>query len=253
MKKYSLFIFLCFFLATRYQGAAQQAWALPVHWQVRTQVHFPVTGKNATLEWNFEQTSQSGDQIEVKAQEDHLGLGADLRFKASGTTNGTFQSLPRLIAARVQFPGQGKDSQDQVVGSRVFVQDTPALSLHKTMPLDWLNMDLPCQSFEKKFRVVEQVAGFSFARQVKVRAKQVTLSDLRQQGYVSPALGQASALPDQALWVDVLQLSGPGQGTVEEKVLFSQVWIKGCPFWIYEQTPFRQSWLESYSTFQTSK
>ncbi|HID97219.1 MAG TPA: hypothetical protein EYP57_03390 [Thermodesulfobacteriaceae bacterium] len=130
-------------------------------------------------------------------------------------------------------------------GEKVFHEafdpSKPAVINNSLIPAEWINVPLEWgKTMTREYKIKRQIGPASFLKTVRLTFEPVLLSGILNENMVTSAL--MDDLNDRRLLLVRLEnVIGDGG----EEIIFLQLWAEGIPFWIYEKTSSRQSWLLS--------
>ena len=201
--------------------AAGQTWP-GRSWQVKSSYYSPVGGKDLpSIFWSF--TGHSDQFLSVQDVHERVGFRAELTFDRSHA----------LVTA--EYFSQIRDKEIKI--NRSFDPESPAVLEDSLIPCDWINVPLPWNGESRHFYVKKKVGKSAFAANIRMTGEKIDVHEAVDRKMISTEVKNRLSSKDLLL----IRLEKIGKNG-EEKEILRQLWSTDVPFWLYEATPFRQSW-----------
>lgn len=174
-------------------------------------------GKDTT--WIFSRAAGSrtgGYNLEVRPEEAADEPTAVLSYDG----NGALREVNRFLKGAGRTRSVADSFTDKVVLSEGF-----------PVPYDFLS---PWEAHPKKLTVKRKAGGMVFSSEVERALQDCSLSDALREGWLSEPM-QAQVKGKRLQWIEVKK---------DGALVVRQLWPEGFSWWIYEETPWRRSWLQ---------
>jgi hypothetical protein len=134
--------------------------------------------------------------------------------------NGTLRGVNRFL----QGAGQTRSVADSFADKIVLSEGFP-------VPYDFLSLQ---DASLKKLTIKQKAGGMVFSYQVERALQDCSFNEALQAGWVPESVKDQVA-GKRLQWIEV---------TKDGTLVVRQLWPEGFPWWVYEETPYRKSWLK---------
>ncbi len=197
-------------------------------WRVKSTYTNPITGiMRPPIIWEFSSKINiaGGWQIIVKDVSNRIGYKSTL----------VFDKNRRLIQAEIIHNVRKKEKKI----TRHFDSNKPALMTNSIIPGSWINQPLPWDGVSKSYIVNRKVGKFTtFAITLQIVSEIIDMETAKERAMLPN--DASDILKDKSLLLVSIKKILP-DGTKEDQL--QQLWSSDMPFWLYEATSIRKSWL----------
>lgn len=210
------------FVSLHTADAAGQRWP-GRSWQVKSSYYSPAGGKDSPfIFWSF--TRHSNQFVSVRDAHERVGFRAELTFDRSHA----------LVTA--EYFSRIRNKEIKI--NRFFDPESLALLEDSLIPCDWINAPLPLDGESRHFSIKKKVGkSASFAANIRMTGESIDIHEAEDRKMISTEVKNRLSSKDLMLVrIEKIDKNGVGQE------ILRQLWSTDVPFWLYEATPFRQSW-----------
>lgn len=198
----------------------------PEKWQIKSLYKDPLTGRLLSpITWAYE-TEKKNTDIKVSV--------TDLNNRVEYRSELIFNKDDRLYKINIYTKIGGKEK----LIPYSFDPDDPVFFDGTLVPSNWLNSSLPWNGKNQKYKIIKKVGSTSFAENYIVKGKIIGIKDAVDLGLVSGKILNLDIISSELLFLTVERLNDNGP----DEAVVTQLWSKKLFFWLYEKTPFRESW-----------
>lgn len=229
MKKHLYRYLLSFFLLVSFVHWGESVCAKDdsLKWRIKSLYTDPLTGRSLSpVIWEYlSKKTESGKTVSVADSSGRTAFRSELFFNKENHLH-QIDIYTRIGGKEKKIP-------------RKFNPDYPVMFDETIIPSNCLNAPLPWDEKSKVYKVVRKIgSSASFSRQYYVKGKVIKIKEAMDLKLISDTFLNLDILSPELLLVTIEQMNVNGP----DEEITTQLWSKNVDFWLYEKTPFRESW-----------